>query len=590
MKSHKPWRIFIDDRNYVSWRLFDIDTKEEAPFNIMDTAKFHPVEKKLFNNDVISETGELIYSYTRECPSFAGVLLLENSKTYGRTENKKRLLYKCVPDDKRLPAFLVPYDMKLGFSKNIKDKYVVFKFESWTEIHPHGVLLEVIGDIDNLEAFYEYKLYCRNLNVSNKDFNKKTHKLFQPQKTEEYVQKILQNPAFTIEDRTAEYVFTIDPKNSTDFDDGFSIKTTPHGTTLISVYIANVFFWMESFDLWSSFTKRVSTIYLPDRRRPMLPTILSDNLCSLMENQPRFAFCMDLEYTDPNCLPKATFSNVLIRVKRNFIYEESAMLKNRYYQDLLKKTQELHPKTENSHDVVAYWMVYMNTRCGDHMFENKIGIYRSVFSKAIASIASGGVTMSTMIDSDPTMDAETKRFLYNWNSISGQYMVFSEDVNVGHELMNLPSYVHITSPIRRLVDLLNQILFFSHFTFVKALSTSAQEFLKGWLHEIEFINERMKSTMKVERECEIIRKCLTSPEILEKIHEAYIIDIRELAQEPPQYKYLIYLEKDRMILSMKSEQKKDIYKKYRVKMYKIESYGVASKIKVGFYSEERVVE
>ena len=586
MNLNKPWRIFIEDRNYASWRLYDLDTKEEASYDIMNTVKFNPAEKKLFNNDVIYETGELMYSYLRDCPSLAGIIMLENSKTYGRTENKKRLLYKCIPDDKRLPAFLIPYDMKLGFSKNIKDKYVVFKFESWSETHPHGLLLEVIGDSDNLEAFYEYKLYCRNLNITNKDFNKKTHKLFQPEKTEDYVQKILQNPAFTIENRTEEYVFTIDPKNSTDFDDGFSIKTTPEGTTIISVYIANVFFWLESFDLWSSFTKRVSTIYLPDRRRPMLPTILSDNLCSLLEKQPRFAFCMDLEYTNLDSQPNISFSNVLIRVKRNFVYEESALLKNKNYQTLLQKTQELQSKTENSHDVVAYWMVYMNTKCGDYMFENKIGIYRSIFSKTLSHIVSSGTTIHSIIDSDSTINTETKRFLHNWNSVSGQYMVFSEDANVGHELLNLPSYVHITSPIRRLVDLLNQILFFSHFSSVKTLSSSAQAFLQGWLHEIEFINERMRSTMKVERECEIIRKCLSSPEILEKIHEAYIIDIRELNIEPHQYKYLLYLEKDRMILSMKSEQKKDIYKKYKVKLYKIDSYGVASKIKVGFYSEE----
>ena len=150
MNLNKPWRIFIEDRNYASWRLYDLDTKEEASYDIMNTVKFNPAEKKLFNNDVIYETGELMYSYLRDCPSLAGIIMLENSKTYGRTENKKRLLYKCIPDDKRLPAFLIPYDMKLGFSKNIKDKYVVFKFESWSETHPHGLLLEVIGDSDNL--------------------------------------------------------------------------------------------------------------------------------------------------------------------------------------------------------------------------------------------------------------------------------------------------------------------------------------------------------------------------------------------------------------------------------------------------------
>ena len=29
--------------------------------------------------------------------------------------------------------------------------------------HPHGELLQVIGDVDRLEHFYEYQLYCKNL-------------------------------------------------------------------------------------------------------------------------------------------------------------------------------------------------------------------------------------------------------------------------------------------------------------------------------------------------------------------------------------------------------------------------------------------
>ena len=46
--------------------------------------------------------------------------------------------------------------------------------------------------------------------------------------------------------------------------------------------------------LWESFTRRVSTIYLPDRKRPMLPTILSDGVCSLVEERKRFALTMDI--------------------------------------------------------------------------------------------------------------------------------------------------------------------------------------------------------------------------------------------------------------------------------------------------------
>lgn len=97
--TNKPSRIYIDDRNYMSWKLYDLDTKNECIIDNTSMVNLNPIEKRLFNNDIISENGDIIYSYTRECPTLAGILLLENSKTYGRTENKKRLLYKCIPDD-----------------------------------------------------------------------------------------------------------------------------------------------------------------------------------------------------------------------------------------------------------------------------------------------------------------------------------------------------------------------------------------------------------------------------------------------------------------------------------------------------------
>ena len=55
---------------------------------------------------------------------------------------------------------------------------------------------------------------------------------------------------------------------------------------------------MDVLNLWDSFSQRISTIYLPDRKRPMLPTILSDCLCSLQEKTTRIAFTMDIFIKD----------------------------------------------------------------------------------------------------------------------------------------------------------------------------------------------------------------------------------------------------------------------------------------------------
>lgn len=490
-----------------------------------------------------------------------GILILENNKTYGRTENK-RLLYKCIPNNKRLPAFLVPYDIKLGFSKNIKNKYVVLKFDFWTtDSPPRGLLSEVIGDITNLEAFYEYKLYCRNIKTTpiNKEVSKKIRKITQQD-----------HAPGDIENHTDRFVFTIDSKNSQDFDDGFSImdkSDESNPNTIITIYIANVSLQLETLKLWDVFCDRVSTIYLPDRKIPMFPTRLS-NIFSLIENTTKIAFCLDIVISPSNMILNTRFYNSIIKVRKNFVYEEPTLLKNTHYKKLFHIAKLLNPKITDSHDLVSHFMIFTNTQCAMELYCKQTGIYRSLTIQP--------TTATQIIDSDTTMKKETKQFMQNWISKHGQYVLYSSDY-IEHS-----PYIHITSPIRRLVDLLNQMMFLKSTT---TISEEAQQFLDKCLQQIDIINEKMKSIAKVERECEIMRKCITNPVILENIYDAYIICRRELVTEALgiiKYKYTLYIENEKIILTMKSEEPRELFKKYQVKLYKIESYGIASKIKIRF--------
>ena len=113
--------------------------------------------------------------------------------------------------------------------------------------------------------------------------------------------------------RETRNIFSIDPATSKDFDDAFDIDKF-EDITRISIYISNVSFWMDAMDLWSSFSNRISTIYLPDRKRPMLPTVLSDALCSLTENDSRFALELSLIIKD-DVIIDYEFNNCVIKVK-----------------------------------------------------------------------------------------------------------------------------------------------------------------------------------------------------------------------------------------------------------------------------------
>lgn len=313
----------MNNRNYTDWEVFETNNFQKVQLNIS------PLESKLFANDVFTvdkhNKTQLVHSSIRNGNVIPGVLILEGNKTYGRqkaeagkTLTKKtqpKLLYKCVPDDMRLPSFLIPYEMKhVGFSKAFTNLYVAFTFNSWEDKHPIGTLNQVIGPVDELSNFYEYQLYCKSLNASIQKFHRDTNKAIEKGQHSDFVKNI-QTSYPSIQDRTDWTIFTIDPAKSLDFDDGFSIIDKGDGVQQLSIYISNVTIWMDSLKLWNSFSQRISTIYLPDKKRPMLPTILSDCLCSLQENVSRIAFVMDLFVKD-NEFIDIQFCNCLIKVTK----------------------------------------------------------------------------------------------------------------------------------------------------------------------------------------------------------------------------------------------------------------------------------
>ena len=562
-------RIMIRDRSYSDWHFIDsetydsIDIATQRPELSMVTPSYH----KLFTQDSITvipddTTGgiqlQIVHSAIRTTQMIAGVLILEKNKTFGRSANKKRLLYKCLPDDKHLPAFMVPYEVKLGFTKSLVNKYVVFRFDHWNEKHPHGILVETLGDVDNLDVFYEYQIYCRNLHASLTEFNDKTKHSLRAKTQTEYVRDIANDGRFRILDKTNDIhafspIFTIDPCGCTDFDDAFSIQlpSNHQENPRISVYIANVFVWLETLGLWNAFSQRVATIYLPDRRRPMLPTILSDTLCSLRETSStnhtsheeptRFAFVMtvELDRFSGMILPEtAVFRNERIRITHNYVYESPELMDDTYYRALADATQRADPSVGDSHEVVSYWMIQMNRICGEKMAKSNTGIFRK---------------MVYLNAEDKTRDVaelndDTRRMIQTWNNTSGQYIVFSKEnvhQQAEHDVMKLKNYIHITSPIRRLVDLLNQMMFMREFGMMESFSVEGQLFLQSWIDRIDYINLTMRSIRKVQTDCEVLRHCMQTPGILQQVHMGVVFD--KMRRNDGTYSYMVYLEHIRVL-------------------------------------------
>ena len=175
---------------------------------------FNPFDHKMFNQDIFTFNEgnvDILHSSARCMKIIPGVLVLENSQTYGRVKDK--FLYKCIPDDKRIPIFLVPYKIKLGFNKNTIYKYMVFEFKEWNDKHPRGVIRQTLGDVDNLEHFYEYQLYCKSLYASIQNITKKAMKKLKATTEDELTEMMIRNNNL-IDVRNKENIYTIDPTHS----------------------------------------------------------------------------------------------------------------------------------------------------------------------------------------------------------------------------------------------------------------------------------------------------------------------------------------------------------------------------------------
>jgi len=525
----KSYKLIVENRKYERYSFIDVKTMSVLSD---DECVLNPLEHKLFNHDIFTfhdNQCNLLHSTIKSATYIPGVLVLKNDRRFGKYKNK--YLYKCIPDDKRLPIFLVPYSVKQQFAKNYVNKYVIFKFKNWDNKHPYGELANVLGNVSSLDIFYEYQLYCKSLYASIQKFTKQTMKQLKTHSQDYFIDCIKQK--YKMEERMGRDIITIDPKTSKDFDDAFGMEETDT-EFIISIYITNVSMWLDALNLWDSFTERVSTIYLPDRKRPMLPTILSDTLCSLKEEDIKFAFTLDL------CVDKKTFNltgykfvNTIIKIRKNYVYDSEEQEADPLYLKLKKVLITLNKKKEykyietiqTSHDLIAYLMIWMNYTSAKELVNYKCGLFRS--SK-----------MNDTFVPPSNIEDDIQKFLKIWNSYGGKYCNY-EDLE-RHDMLELDAYVHITSPIRRLVDLLTMIILQEKLGLI-VWGEQAKQFYKYWTtdNSIEYINTTMRSIRRVQNDCQLLNICSTNQAILNAEYDGFIFD--KIKRNDGLFQYMVYL-------------------------------------------------
>ncbi len=222
-----------------------------------------------------------------------------------------------IPDDKRM--YIDIFVPQASATKGVEGDKVQVKIVEWKDPKksPEGVVVRVIGRKGEHNAEMLSIVIESGFEV---DFPADVESAAQNCKVEYQKEDHLKDRKDFRETPT----FTIDPDNAKDFDDAISIKEINNNEYEIGVHIADVsHFVVPGTALDREAVHRGTSIYLVDRTIPMLPEILSNDLCSLNANEDKYAFSAVFVMDKNAQVKNRWFGRTLINSDKRFTYEEA---------------------------------------------------------------------------------------------------------------------------------------------------------------------------------------------------------------------------------------------------------------------------
>ena len=191
----------------------------------------------------------------------------------------------------------------------------------------------------------------------------------------------------------------------------------------------------------------------------------------------------------------------------------------------------------------------MNNFSGNEMIQKKNGIFRSFIASDQRQLPS-------------TLCEDATTFLQYWNSNGGQYVHFSSDIR--HDIMKLHNYIHITSPIRRLVDLLNMIQIQMNMDLID-FGEGAKQFLRRWHNKLDYINKTTRAVRKVQSDCSLLEMCTNHEELYDKTHKGVVFD--KILRNDGYYQYGVYLYDTKLVSRIKMLEDVENYTEHNFQIY-----------------------
>jgi len=302
-------------------------------------------------------------------------------------------------------------------------------------------------------------------------------------------------------------IVAIDPTDARDHDDAIWAEPDGQGGFRAVVAIADVSFYVRPGGaIDREARKRGNSVYFPDRVVPMLPEVLSADVCSLRAGEDRAAMACHLAIDGQGRVTGWRFTRALVRIAEVIAYEDAqaridggtadepfrnlwacwraldAARADREPLDLDLPERRVVIDEQgriarialrerlDAHRVVEDFMIAANVAAAKAL-ESKVApvVYRlheppsreklvalkdylATFGKklALGQVITPGLFNRLIKD----VSDEGEKALIMEAVLRGQTQAYYGPRNAGHFGLNLGSYAHFTSPIRRYADLL----------------------------------------------------------------------------------------------------------------------------------------
>ena len=171
-------------------------------------------------------------------------------------------------------------------------------------------------------------------------------------------------------------------------------------------------------------------------------------------------------------------------------------------------------------------------------------------------------------------------YLTQYRNTFGEYVTCKDMTEHNH--LKLDSYLHITSPIRRLVDLLNMIVIHEKMGFNNIVGDKARLFYENWSSKLQYINTTMRAIRKVQNDCRLL-SLFEEVDNREQLYMGYVFD--RIQRIDGQYQYNVYIPKLRMNSRLTCFDKYENYTEHNIHLYMFSSeFNVKKKIKANIIS------